>query len=204
MTPTETHLHIHEQPPADSIAAEGVLLKLAIRTRHLKIRQRYLPLETHVVALETRHNIASIRARLGEAYPQLTPEQDAAVVVRYANLCSNTEIGHLPTDQHNHDVHDDCGHNHGIAHKKLGKIERLTLGRLTSKRAQKLAAIAFRAISLLFCPGDDIAAIGLQIYGSVSGEVHDHGQAHEAILPGATRIELSKRQPPSRQSLTVV
>lgn len=63
--------------------------------------------------------------------------------------------------------------------------------RLKNKRVALVAAAAIRAGSLFFCPGDDIAAIGLQVYSSIGGNVtHEEGHHEEnGILPSPVRIE---------------
>ncbi|HYG83347.1 MAG TPA: hypothetical protein VD907_00530 [Verrucomicrobiae bacterium] len=208
---SHNHDHHHHEKEAHNLTItelgyEENLLALAHRTAKVAIPAEYLPPEAYIKKLEERFNLGTLRHRVGDAYPQLTPEQDAAVVVRFANIYRDIEEAYGPEtkatpqseavhDHHHHDHdHDNCGHNHGIVHEKLGRFESYALSRIGSERAKQMAAVAFRATSLLFCPGDDIAAIGLQIYGSVSGEAHGHNEGqHQAILPNQSRVVLSRR-----------
>ena len=84
----------------------------------------------------------------------------------------------------------ECGHSHGVIKERLGTMEQRAL-RLKNKRIALVAAAAIRAGSLFFCPGDDIAAIGLQLYSSIDGNV-SHEEAHHdeyGVLPSPVRIE---------------
>jgi len=62
-------------------------------------------------------------------------------------------------------------------------------------RGRRFLVALLRALSLVFCPGDDIAAIGLQLYGSVSGHAEVDTHETKAILPNPVRVEsVRKRQ----------
>ena len=91
---------------------------------------------------------------------------------------------------HHHSHSHECGHSHGAVVERLGAMEQRAL-RLKNKRVALVAAAAIRAGSLFFCPGDDIAAIGLQVYSSIDGNVtHEEGRHEEGgILPSPVRIE---------------
>src|SRR5687767_12570604 len=89
-TPPHPH-HEHLEPPTvaswpEQHAEESQLLALARRTANVAIPANYLPPQEYISELEQRYGVDDTRARLGDAYPQLSPEQDAAVVVRFANI----------------------------------------------------------------------------------------------------------------------
>lgn len=102
--------------------------------------------------------------------------------------------------EHHHAHSHECGHSHGMVKERLDSIEQRAL-RLKNKRVALVAAAAIRAGSLFFCPGDDIAAIGLQVYSSIDGHAtHEEGHHEEnGILPPPVRIERGEWRSPRRK-----
>lgn len=179
------HTHEHHEPFAP--AAESLLLDLATQAR-----AGTLPVPDgldfdEVAALEQQYDIKNIKARLGDAYPNLDPLGEAAVAIAFAE-----RVGALPATHgrydHSHGHGDDgCGKTHGPVRRAMDTFEHKVLGRIRNQRVRLVAAAAFRGSSLILCPGDDLAAIGLQLYGAFTGHTgHDtHGDhaEHQAILP---------------------
>jgi hypothetical protein len=93
--------------------------------------------------------------------------------------------------EHAHSHDHDCNHNHGLVKRNVEKIEHAIVNKISNKRAQALTGAALRGMSFLFCPGDDLAAIGLQMYAAASGHAgneHEHHTEHKAILSRRPRI----------------
>lgn len=187
----KTHA-LHTSPEALPSAAETLLLELAHQARAGKLEASGLPV-SELAELEERYDLSAVKARLGPILPALTFAQEAAAIQAF-----DEHYYSLPTDHprhnhahHGHDHDDGCGKTHGPVRRALEAFERGVLGRIRSQRLRLVAAMAFRGSSLALCPGDDIAAIGLQMYGAFSGHTgHDHAhQEHVAILPRRPRIQ---------------
>lgn len=188
--------HTHESAEPFAPAAENLLLDIALHVRAGEVRLSEMPDIGEIAELEERHDIKNLRARLGDAYPELGFMGEAAVISAYAGQASELPVSHPRynhADDHEHD--DGCGKAHGPIRKAMESFERKVLGRIRNQRVRLVAAMAFRGSSLILCPGDDLAAIGLQVYGAFSGNAghDDHGHAeHVAILPRGPRIDLAK------------
>ena len=95
------------------------------------------------------------------------------------------------THTHSQHAHShECGHSHGVIKERMDTLEQRAM-KLKNRRVALVAVAAIRAGSLFFCPGDDIAAIGLQVYSSIDGNItHEHSDHDEsAVLPPPVRIE---------------
>lgn len=200
-----THHTAHNHQEVLPVFAETCLLNIANRIKHCGADDPHdLPDIATVARLDTQYNIAAIRARLGSAYPQLDFVQEAAAIMAFGNSYDKLPTMH-PRFSHAHDHehghghgHHTCGKMHGPIRRALETIEHKTLGHIRNRRAQLVAAMAFRASSLFICPGDDIAAIGLQTYSAFASHDHSHHQEHNhsdmpAILP--RRPQLAKEPP---------
>lgn len=132
------------------------------------------------------------RQRLGKIYPVLSATQEAAVAYIFSKQWPQLPQTHARYDHgHQHDHDDHCSKAHGPLRKRIHNLERAVLRRIPHDKARILAALAFRGTALLFCPGDDIAAIGLQLYsafGGSSGHTHIHDEP-KATLPRRPRID---------------
>jgi hypothetical protein len=187
----KTH-DLHTPPEALPSATETLLLEFARRAQAGTLEAPGLSVSA-LAELEERYDLPAVKARLGLALPALTFAQEAAAIQAFGEHYHS-----LPTDHprhshahHGHDQDDGCGKTHGPVRRALEAFERGVLCRIRSKRLRLVAAMAFRGSSLALCPGDDIAAIGLQMYGAFSGHTgHDHAhQEHKAILPRRPRIQ---------------
>ncbi|HKX73340.1 MAG TPA: hypothetical protein VJM32_04970 [Candidatus Saccharimonadales bacterium] len=193
------HGHDHHDDSAEAFApaAENLLLGLAGRAQAGRLDLTELPGIDELAEIEAHYDIANIKARLGDAYPALGFGQEAAVIAAFAQNYAElpTEHARYAHDHHdNHEHHDGCGKTHGPIRKAMESFERKVLGRIRNQRVRMVAAAAFRGSSLILCPGDDLAAIGLQVYGAFTGHTgHDHEHAeHQAILPRRPRIDFGK------------
>jgi hypothetical protein len=188
------HNHAHEHGEAFGPAAENLLLQLALRARAGDLRVHDMPDIGEIAKLEEQFDIKNIKARLGDAYPDIGFLGEAAVIVQFAGQAHELPTSHSRYD-HSHGADDGCGKTHGPVRRTLETIEQKVLGRIRSRRIKLVAAAAFRGSSLVLCPGDDLAAIGLQLYGAFSGHTghdeHRH-EEHKAILPGRPRIDFAK------------
>jgi hypothetical protein len=188
------HSHSHETGEPFAPAAENLLFELAMQARDGALRVQDMPDIGELHELEEQFDIKNLRARLGDAYPDLGFMGEAAVIAAFAKQAGTLPTSH-PRYDHSHGDGDGCGKTHGPVRRTLDTIEQKVLGRIRNQRVRLVAAAAFRGSSLILCPGDDLAAIGLQLYGAFSGhtghEEHTHTE-HVAILPGRPRIDLAK------------
>lgn len=198
--------HNHEPLP---VFSETRLLELAKRAQHRELYPlEKMPDTATVAEIEKECGIADIRHRLGSAYPRLDFAQEAMVIMAFHEEYDQLPTSH-PRFSHVHDEehhHHNCGKSHGPIRRIMETLERKTLGKIRSRRIKTLAAMAFRASSLIVCPGDDIVAIGLQTYSAFANQGHvqeqnnDHGHnnhGHQnmfAILP--RRPEIQTETPP--------
>lgn len=177
------HAHDHAQP--FPVAAENLLLDLARRARASKLEA--------LADGEINGDISEIKARLGDAYPALSASQEAGVAAAFAAEGDGLPTTH-PRFEHSHAHHDDegCTKTHGPMRRVFDSFEHAVLGRVRNHRVKLVAALAFRGSALAICPGDDIAAIGLQLYGAFTGHTgHEHITAEQqAILPRKPYIVL--------------
>jgi hypothetical protein len=135
-----------------------------------------------------------------QAARQRLGHQAAGMAIGQQHLVSQLFEDHYPalprTEEHHHahgHDHGPCGKRHGPLQRLVERIEHGTLTRVKHRRAKMAAALIFRAGLFTMCPGDDIAAIGLQTYSSIAGhhQEHDHHEAHpesQAILPRRPRV----------------
>lgn len=86
---------------------------------------------------------------------------------------------------------DDCDHNHGQVARFVHALEHKAAH--SNLRLRRFMVAFLRALSLVFCPGDDIAAIGLQLYSSIDGHSDAHHHETKAILPEPVRLEVNRR-----------
>jgi hypothetical protein len=191
------HDHHDDSDEAFAPAAENLLLDLAGRAQAGRLHVTELPGIDELAEVEAHYDITNIKARLGDAYPALGFAQEAAVIAAFAQGYAElpTEHARYAHDHHeDHERHDGCGKTHGPIRKAMESVERKVLGRIRNQRVRMVAAAAFRGSSLILCPGDDLAAIGLQVYGAFTGHTgHDHEHAeHQAILPRRPRIDFGK------------
>lgn len=192
MNMTEAMTHHHEHASADfaddgalALHAEDLYLRLARRPHHYQAGHEHALHES-----TPPYDIEALKQRLGSAAPQLTDAQEQSVAAGFAH--------HFPTlprtEDHHHHGHDDgCGKRHGPIRRTLERMEHGVLSRVRSQRAKIAVALMFRAGFFTMCPGDDIAAIGLQVYSSVSGHQQEHHHEEHAevnaVLPARPRIE---------------
>lgn len=191
------HEHTHPFPPEE----ENLLLSLSDQWNNatLPIGQR---LEAdQVLALEKQYGITDIESRLGRRILPRQARGYTTVLQVFAEQHSSLPTTHplFDHDSHAHShssAHEgahNCGKAHGPVRRRLDKLESTVLGRIGNKRVHAIAAAAFRLSALTLCPGDDIMAIGAQVYGSISGHVDSHGShdhEEQAILPARPRIEI--------------
>lgn len=183
------HHHGHDLDPQDdgvlALHAEDLYLRLADQAR--------TSLMTNVVtsAAEESETLRNTKQRLGERVPRLDEQQqrlvNRAFTANYDTLPRREEEHH-----HGHD-HGGCGKRHGPLQRLLEKAEHTTISRLKHRRAKVAVGMLFRAGLFTMCPGDDIAAIGLQVYDSVAGGQQEHHAEHEhaevyAVLPRRPRL----------------
>lgn len=189
------HGHIHERHEPFAPAAENLLLDLALQANTGNLDVPDGADLDQLAKLEEQHNIKKIKARLGDAYPEVGIMGEAAVILAFAERADALPASH-PRYNHSHGHEGDgCGKTHGPVRRTLDTIEQKVLGRIRNQRVKLVAAAAFRGSSLILCPGDDLAAIGLQLYGAFSGQAshdeHTHAE-HKAVLPGRPRIDFGK------------
>lgn len=188
------HHHSHETGEPFAPAAENLLLELAMQARDGSLYVRDMPDIGELHTLEEQFDIKNMRARLGDAYPDLGFMGEAAVIAAFARQADTLPTSH-PRYDHSHGEDDGCGKTHGPVRRTLDTFEQKVLGKIRNQRVRLVAAAAFRGSSLILCPGDDLAAIGLQLYGAFSGHTghdeHTHAE-HMAILPGRPRIDMAK------------
>lgn len=135
------------------------------------------------------------RKRLGPTLPKLTRSQLKLVYTLFAGEFSqHLAAQHVQPDPqhiqpHAHD-HGHCCKRHGPLRRLLTRAENALKGKLRHSNFNRIAALLLRGCSLICCPGDDIAAIGLQVYGSISGHVSEsHGHTDMlAILPNPVQV----------------
>ncbi len=182
----------HEQ--ALPATEENLLLTLAAELRDGTLQPRRELMVGEVEDLDERFNVREVWARLSIDHPALSPAENAALVAAFAERYDT--LPRPATHEHTHQhsgSHHDCGKAHGPLRRQLDKLETKTLGKIRNKTIQALAAAAFRCSALVFCPGDDLLAIGAQVYGSVSGHTEGHNDQHheeQAVLPRRPRIEV--------------
>ena len=138
------------------------------------------------------------RKRLGPTLPDLSRSQLKLTYALFA--CEFSQ--HLaaqqvqPDPQHTQPhAHGHCCKRHGPLRRLLTRAETALKDKLRHSNFNKIAALLLRAGSLLCCPGDDIAAIGLQVYGSISGHVSEsHGHTDMlATLPNPVQMQRQSR-----------
>lgn len=182
-------------------AAETCLLALAKKAETLPSLRAELDIE-YLLKVDQSYGLADARSRLGDLYPKLNSSQTMAVAQAYEAAYDDLPISHPryaplhAASDHDHEhSHDACDRIHGPLRKAFAKFEHRVLGRIDNHRARKIAAAAFRASALLFCPGDDIAALGLQLYAPFGSHTAEHSHRHEepmAILPNRPYVVLEQ------------
>lgn len=182
-------------------AAETCLLALAKKAQTLPSVRAELDIE-YLLKVDQSYGLADARSRLGDLYPKLNSRQTMAVAQAYEAAYDSLPTSHpryAPLhdhDEHSHGHgHDGCDRIHGPVRKTFAKFEHRVLGKINNHQARKFAAAAFRASALLFCPGDDIAALGLQLYAPFSSHTTEHSHRHEepmAILPSRPYVVLER------------
>lgn len=187
------HSHEHHNDHSDNSQDDGVL---ALHAEDLYLNladQARTSLMTGVTAsaAEEPKVLHATKQRLGERAPRLNVQQqqlvNRAFVTNYATLPRREEEHH-----HGHD-HGGCGKRHGPLQRLFEKVEHTAVSRLKHQRAKVAVGLLFRAGLFTMCPGDDIAAIGLQVYGSVAGTQQENHAEHEhaevyAVLPRRPRL----------------
>ncbi|HET9411583.1 MAG TPA: hypothetical protein VFO38_01945 [Candidatus Saccharimonadales bacterium] len=138
------------------------------------------------------------RKRLGPVLPNLTRSQLKLTYTLFACEFSR----HIATQRTKPNpqyiqthAHGRCCKRHGPLRWLLTQAETTVQGKLRRSNINRIAALLLRAGSLVCCPGDDIAAIGLQVYGSISGHVSEsHGHTDMlAILPSPVQMQRQSR-----------
>lgn len=154
------------------------------------------PEVTAAVPHAIEHRIADIQARLPRQWSILSPAVSTRVAQGFAAQYESLPTSHpLFEHQHSHDGdHQDshsCGKVHGPLRRRFDALEAKVLDRISHRTAKAVAAAVFRLSALTVCPGDDIAAIGLQVHSAMAGHHEaEHGHHEEqAILPRKIRIE---------------
>ena len=139
---------------------------------------------------EVAQRIQDIQARLPRRWSSLTHTESNHVIGAFAAQYQSLPTSHpLFEHHHNHDKEHQNGHScgkmHGPIRRRFDALETRVLGRISNRTAKAVAAAVFRLSALTVCPGDDIAAIGLQIHGAIAGHHEtEHGHHEEqAILP---------------------
>ncbi len=217
---TRHHHHVQEAPEHHNhscehsaelqpfpAAAENVLLRLSQDALSGKLPNHMdsasLPPGTNS---EQDEIITATRDRLGDAYPRLSADQEVAVHAAFGSLCSQLPKSHPRYDHSpDHAPDDHCGKTHGPLRRRMHDLEHAIVGLIPQQKARVATAVAFRAIAFLFCPGDDIAAIGLQAYSSFSGHghhVHEHDEP-SAILPRRPSIDFKHKKATIRLPIDV-
>ncbi|HSW80933.1 MAG TPA: hypothetical protein VLG40_00920 [Candidatus Saccharimonas sp.] len=92
--------------------------------------------------------------------------------------------------------HHHCSHSHSHVKEMLDDAAAKAQTQ-RRRRSGLVVALVLRACSLLLCPGDDIAAILLQLYDSVSGTAPEHHGDVDAIMPKG--VEVERLSPRSRK-----
>lgn len=199
MTETlQTH-HTHDHHHHDSDVAGDGMLALHAEDLYLQLaRSPQLKASVPVNADgPVPYDLTALKQRLGSKAPDLSEAQEQVVATNFADRFAD-----LPrSEYHEHQGHahagDGCGKRHGPIRRTLERMEHGALAKVRGQRAKLAVALLFRAGFFTMCPGDDIAAIGLQVYGSVSGQQqeHHHEESHpeaNAVLPARPRIELKR------------
>ncbi|HWZ66017.1 MAG TPA: hypothetical protein VNX65_04505, partial [Patescibacteria group bacterium] len=198
------HDHNHEGHTSDEEQAfppyeENLFISLAKQARAGLLETPPDVSVEEIEELARRYRIDDILERLGEREPPLKFGHYASTVLAFAS--GYHQLPPPPTryehDEHHHDVHNDshdCGKIHGPVRRWLDRLESEMLSRIPNRRVQAMAAIALRLCSLSICPGDDIAAVGMQVYSAASGSSHEgerpEGKEEEkAVLPRRPRID---------------
>jgi len=153
--------------------------------------------------------LVTVEARLGDRWSkQMTTAQRAKVATLLSQQRSELPTSHpLFEQQHAHSSHTvegghSCGKLHGPLRRRFDALEAKVIGRISNHTAKAVAAAVFRLSALTVCPGDDIAAIGLQIHSAVAGH-HEAEHSHhdeQAILPRSVRIETDQATQPPRDN----
>lgn len=185
----DEHHHVHDTQDDGVLAlhAEDLYIRLADQARAALLRGAVEPVTEESEAL---HNT---KLRLGASAPELDEQQQQLVNESFA-----AEYDMLPRRQeqhhHGHD-HGGCGKRHDPLQRLFESVEHTATARLKHRRAKVAVALLFRAGLFTMCPGDDIAAIGLQVYGSVAGTQQENHHDHEhdevyAVLPRRPRLTI--------------
>jgi len=160
---------------------------------------------------EIAQRIQDIQARLPGRWSSLTRTESQQVMGAFAAQYLSLPTSH-PLFEHRHNddkEHQDghsCGKIHGPIRRRFDALEARVLGRISNRTAKAVAAAAFRLGALTVCPGDDIAAIGLQIHGAIAGHHETEHSHHEeqAVLPKPIQVvkEQSADTPKPQSSAT--
>lgn len=173
----------------DHIAKELLLLDIARAARGRRIDPAKLGGEPRIAESEIAFDIAATRARLGCIYPCLTPEHDAAVILVFAKRYKKPCL-HAHGDSHAHHHGGRSCSKGGPVHRLMRRLERKILTAIGDRKGHQIVAVLLRGWALLFCPGDDLTSMAMQVYGSISGQGEHSRHIEQAILP--PRIVLQK------------
>lgn len=188
------HIHIEPAHYHEDIMGDDGVRALHAEDAYLTLAGLACRTDRPLDDLDPRYkafDIESIEARLGEAAPELSEKQRESV--RAGLAMQYDSLPRREVDDHHGHEHGGCGTRHGPIQKMMEKLEHSATHRAKSQRAKIVVALAFRAGLFTMCPGDDIAAIGLQVYSSIAGspaghqeEEHGHGEVY-ATLTGRPR-----------------
>lgn len=183
--------HVHHEPDLEgdgvwALHAEDLYLRLADQARTPLINGVPIP-----AAPEEPAAMRDTRQRLGQRAPVLNKNQEE--FVRHAFAAHHEHLPQREQSQHHGHDHGGCGKRHGPLQRLFEKVEHTAISRVKQQRAKVAVALLFRAGLFTMCPGDDIAAIGLQVYGSVAGGQQEHHEEHShdevyAVLPRRPRL----------------
>jgi hypothetical protein len=152
----------------------------------------------------TQDLLSDIETRLGSnfcgRFASLTDAQKLAFIERFEaanDTLPYRHPRHKYADKHHHDHSHDEIHScrtvvPGIGTRAVSWLEANLAKRTASKTLRTALALGSRAVLFAFCPGDDLAALGMQTIGALKGHTERHGHQHQevpGVLPGRPRID---------------